>query len=102
MFSRLRRLARIAGREITILWFACRNPATPLLVKLGAGLLAVYLISPIDLIPAGAGLAGRCHLAGLRHPGAAETDAGACAGRCPRRERTLPVEMGILAARMRA
>ena len=29
MFSRLRRLARIAGREVTILWFACRNPATP-------------------------------------------------------------------------
>ncbi len=51
MFSRLRRLARTAGREVTILWFACRNPATPLAVKLGAGLLAVYLISPIDLIP---------------------------------------------------
>jgi uncharacterized membrane protein YkvA (DUF1232 family) len=51
MLSRLRRLARLAGREVTILWFACRNPATPLLVKLGAGVLAVYLFSPIDFIP---------------------------------------------------
>jgi uncharacterized membrane protein YkvA (DUF1232 family) len=51
MFNRLRRLARLAGREVTILWFACRNPATPLAVKLGAGLLAVYMLSPIDLVP---------------------------------------------------
>ena len=51
MLSRLRRLARLLGSEVTLLWFACRNPATPLLVKLGAGLLAVYLFSPIDLIP---------------------------------------------------
>ncbi|MFL6719376.1 MAG: YkvA family protein [Burkholderiaceae bacterium] len=51
MFNRLRRLVRLAGSEVTILWFACRHPATPLAVKLGAGLLAVYLLSPIDLVP---------------------------------------------------
>ena len=51
MFSRLRRLARLAGREVTVLWFACRHPATPRLVKLGAGLLAFYVLSPIDLVP---------------------------------------------------
>ena len=51
MFSRLRRLARLAGSEVTILWFACRHPAAPAVVRLGAVLLAVYLFSPIDLIP---------------------------------------------------
>jgi uncharacterized membrane protein YkvA (DUF1232 family) len=51
MLSRLRRLARIAGREVTVLWFACRNPAAPASLKLGAFLLAAYLLSPIDLIP---------------------------------------------------
>jgi uncharacterized membrane protein YkvA (DUF1232 family) len=51
MFSRLRRLARVAGREVTVLWFACRHPATPRLVKLGAGLLAFYVLSPIDFVP---------------------------------------------------
>jgi len=51
MFSRLRRLARVAGREVTVLWFACRHPATPRTVKLGAAFLAVYLLSPIDLVP---------------------------------------------------
>jgi uncharacterized membrane protein YkvA (DUF1232 family) len=33
------------------LWYACRNQATPLSIKLGALLLALYVISPIDLIP---------------------------------------------------
>lgn len=51
MLNRLRRIARLAGREAAVLWFACRNPATPLAVKLGAGLLAIYMLSPIDLVP---------------------------------------------------
>lgn len=50
MFSRMLRLLRIAGHDVVVLWYACRNPATPALVKLGAVLLALYLISPVDLI----------------------------------------------------
>jgi uncharacterized membrane protein YkvA (DUF1232 family) len=34
-----------------VLWYACRNPSTPLLLKLAAVLLAVYTLSPVDLIP---------------------------------------------------
>jgi uncharacterized membrane protein YkvA (DUF1232 family) len=51
MFSRLRRLLRAAGRDAVVLWYACRNPATPISVKLIAALLAVYVVSPIDLVP---------------------------------------------------
>jgi uncharacterized membrane protein YkvA (DUF1232 family) len=51
MLNRLRRLARLAGSEITVLWYACRHPATPVGVKLAALLMAVYVFSPIDLIP---------------------------------------------------
>lgn len=51
MFFRLGRLIRAVGRDIVVLWYACRNPATPILLKLGAVLVALYLISPIDLIP---------------------------------------------------
>jgi uncharacterized membrane protein YkvA (DUF1232 family) len=51
MLLRLRRLFRAVGRDIVVLWYACRNPATPALLKLGAVLLALYIISPVDLIP---------------------------------------------------
>jgi len=51
MFLRLGRLFRTVGREIIVLWYACRNPATPLHLKLGALLLALYVISPVDLVP---------------------------------------------------
>jgi len=51
MLLRLRRLIRVVGRDIVVLWYACRHPATPWLMKLGALLLAVYIISPVDLIP---------------------------------------------------
>jgi uncharacterized membrane protein YkvA (DUF1232 family) len=51
MFSRLRRLLRAVGRDAVVLWYACRNPATPVSVKLIAALLAVYVVSPIDLVP---------------------------------------------------
>ncbi|HEV2611972.1 MAG TPA: DUF1232 domain-containing protein [Noviherbaspirillum sp.] len=50
MFLRLSRLFRAAGRDAVVLWFACRNPLTPGAVKLGALLLALYIISPVDLL----------------------------------------------------
>ena len=51
MFFRLGRLFRAVGRDVIVLWYACRNPATPILLKLAAVLVAVYLFSPIDVIP---------------------------------------------------
>lgn len=51
MFFRLGRLLRAVGRDLLVLWYACRNPATPLLLKLAAVLVAIYLVSPIDVIP---------------------------------------------------
>jgi uncharacterized membrane protein YkvA (DUF1232 family) len=33
------------------LWFALRHPEAPLWLKLGAVLIALYVVSPFDLIP---------------------------------------------------
>ena len=51
MFLRFRRLIRAAGRDVVVLWYACRNPKTPAMVKLISILLALYVFSPIDLAP---------------------------------------------------
>jgi uncharacterized membrane protein YkvA (DUF1232 family) len=51
MLQRLRRPFRLFTRDAFVLWHACRNPATPTRIRIGALLLALYLISPIDLIP---------------------------------------------------
>lgn len=51
MFLRLGRLFRAVGRETLVLWYACRHPATPFLLKLAAALLGLYVLSPIDLLP---------------------------------------------------
>ena len=48
---KLRRLARKAGREALILFFAVRHPDTPLPMKIAAGAALAYLLSPVDLIP---------------------------------------------------
>lgn len=48
---KLRKLARKAGREALILWFAIGHPDTPLPLKLAAGAALGYLASPIDLLP---------------------------------------------------
>ena len=50
-FLKMRRLARKAGREALILFFAVRHPDTPLPLKIAAGAALAYLLSPIDLIP---------------------------------------------------
>ena len=51
MFFRLGRLFRTVGREIIVLWYACRNPATPLHLKMAALLLGLYVLSPVDMMP---------------------------------------------------
>lgn len=33
------------------LWFALRHPAAPGWLKLGVGLIALYVLSPVDLLP---------------------------------------------------
>lgn len=38
-------------REITLLYFGCRDPRTPLYARLPAIFSLIYLISPLDLIP---------------------------------------------------
>ena len=43
--------ARALKREIVVLYFAVRDPRTPLAAKLIAGLVVAYALSPIDLIP---------------------------------------------------
>ncbi|RJG06067.1 DUF1232 domain-containing protein [Noviherbaspirillum cavernae] len=51
MFLRLLRLLRFVGRDAVVLWYACRNPATPTFLKAGAILLVLYAIFPIDMLP---------------------------------------------------
>lgn len=51
MFYRWRRFFGLLSRDAIVLWYACRNPATPKKIKFGAILTALYLLSPIDLIP---------------------------------------------------
>ena len=51
MFFRLGPLFRSVGRDIVVLWYACRPPATPLHVKLLALATAFYVVSPLDIVP---------------------------------------------------
>ncbi len=51
MLQRLREWARSLQRDVLALWFACRDPRTPLLVRIFAALVVAYALSPIDLIP---------------------------------------------------
>jgi uncharacterized membrane protein YkvA (DUF1232 family) len=49
--SSLRERARALKDETIALYFAIRDPRTPLLVKIIAGIVVAYALSPIDLIP---------------------------------------------------
>ena len=51
MLIRLGRLLRMTGRDIVVLWYVCRHPATPRMLKLGALLAGMYVLSPVDLLP---------------------------------------------------
>lgn len=50
-FEWLKSWARALTRDVAALWLAARDPRTPLTVKLIAGAVAAYALSPIDLIP---------------------------------------------------
>ena len=47
----LRPWARQLKQNVIALWIAARDPRTPWQVKLVAGFVAAYALSPIDLIP---------------------------------------------------
>ncbi|HVE53197.1 MAG TPA: YkvA family protein [Ramlibacter sp.] len=51
MFKRLALLWTVVRGDARQLWFALRHPAAPGWLKLGTGLIALYLFSPIDLLP---------------------------------------------------
>ena len=51
MIKRLTLLWTVVRGDARQLWFALRHPAAPLWLKLGTGLIALYLFSPVDLIP---------------------------------------------------
>jgi len=51
MLDRLRDWARRIKRNVLALWFALRDPRTPLPAKIVAAIVVGYALSPIDLIP---------------------------------------------------
>jgi len=51
MFRRLTRWVSVIRKDGVTLWYACRDPRTPLWQKGMAVLLAVYALSPVDFIP---------------------------------------------------
>jgi uncharacterized membrane protein YkvA (DUF1232 family) len=51
MWKRLTLLWSLVRGDARELWFALRHPAAPGWLKLGSVLIALYVLSPIDLIP---------------------------------------------------
>jgi len=51
MFPALKAWAGRLKRDVVALWLAARDPRTPWHVKVLAGAVAAYALSPIDLIP---------------------------------------------------
>jgi uncharacterized membrane protein YkvA (DUF1232 family) len=51
MWKRLSVLWTVVRGDARVLWYALRDPGAPGWLKLGVAGLALYLVSPIDLIP---------------------------------------------------
>jgi uncharacterized membrane protein YkvA (DUF1232 family) len=51
MWKRLSLLWTLVRGDARQLWFALRHPDAPAWLKLGAALIVLYVISPVDLIP---------------------------------------------------
>lgn len=51
MFKRLTVLWTVVRGDARQLWFALRHPAAPGWLKLGTALIALYLLSPLDIVP---------------------------------------------------
>ncbi|MHB1124500.1 MAG: YkvA family protein [Ramlibacter sp.] len=51
MFKRLALLWSMVRGDARQLWFALRHPAAPGWLKVGTALIALYLLSPVDIMP---------------------------------------------------
>lgn len=51
MFKRLALLWTVLRGDARQLWSALRHPASPAWLKLGTAMIALYVFSPIDLLP---------------------------------------------------
>lgn len=51
MFKRLTVLWTVVRGDARQLWFALRHPAAPGWLKVGTALIALYLLSPVDIVP---------------------------------------------------
>jgi uncharacterized membrane protein YkvA (DUF1232 family) len=51
MFKRLTLLWTVVRGDARQLWMALRHPGAPGWLKLGAAMVVLYVISPIDLVP---------------------------------------------------
>lgn len=51
MWKRWSLLWSLVRGDARQLWFALRHPAAPGWLKLGVALLALYVLSPVDLVP---------------------------------------------------
>ena len=51
MWKRLTMLWTLVRGDARCLWFALRHPRSPVWLKVGTGLVVLYLISPVDLLP---------------------------------------------------
>ncbi|MCW2924382.1 MAG: hypothetical protein JWM98_1786 [Thermoleophilia bacterium] len=50
-WQRVQARARALRQEVLALYLACRDPETPRLARVLAGVVVAYALSPIDLIP---------------------------------------------------
>ncbi|RYF37372.1 MAG: DUF1232 domain-containing protein [Comamonadaceae bacterium] len=51
MWKRLTLLWTVLRGDARQLWFALRHPGAPGWLKLGTALIALYVLSPVDLLP---------------------------------------------------
>ena len=51
MFKKFAALYALIRKDAGILWYALRHPARPAWLRPSVAMIAVYLFSPIDLIP---------------------------------------------------
>ena len=51
IFKKITNLLKLLKKDVIVLWFVLKNPATPFLAKSAAVVTVAYAVSPIDLIP---------------------------------------------------
>ena len=51
IFRKITNLLKLLKKDLIVLWFALKNPATPFVTKSVAFITVAYALSPVDLIP---------------------------------------------------